>query len=328
MSPRIRTGLAALVVLALFGCPADDDDTSGSADDDSAGDDDTAGDDDISGDDDTTAPPMEPRFSVAVVADPHAYGGAENLQRLEAAVAWIETHAAERQIELVLILGDVTWNDGFDDARAALDELSMPYVPIIGDNEVHSDDEQAWEEAFASQFEALASELDGWRKAEMPVFHPDAEADVWFQNTAFDVQGVHFVGLDWAARGVDGILGEAGFLHDFDGGTFPWFEDEVAAAAEGAEESVIFFTHIPMHLGAFDLEQMAALTGVTGPAADLVYANLAGHVHVNAEVEVEDGGYTVFVTDAVWDDENTVRMIQVSGNGLRFEYEHELVIVP
>ena len=35
----------------------------------------------------------------------------------------------------------------------------------------------------------------------------------------------------------------------------------------------------------------------------------------------------MFVTDAVWDDDNTLRLVHVSGNGKRFEYTHEKVTV-
>ncbi len=322
-------GWRSLVILAALcwvGCPADVDDTTG--DDDTSADDDSAGDDDATGDDDTTEPPVEPLFSVAVMADPHVYSGTANLERLQSAVAWVEANAAAEEIELVLVLGDVAWNDGLTAARAALDELSMPYVPIIGDNEVHSDDEQAYHDAFDGHMASLDGVLDGFERADAPVWNPEAEMNSWFQNSAFEVQGLRFVGVDWCARGVDGILGEAGFLHDFEGGTFPWFVDGLSDLDGAPAESVILFSHIPMHLGAFDLEQMEALTGVTGPVADRVYANLAGHVHVNAEVEVGEGGYTVFVTDAIWDDELTVRLLRVAGNGHRFEFEHELIVIP
>ena len=34
------------------------------------------------------------------------------------------------------------------------------------------------------------------------------------------------------------------------------------------------------------------------------------------------------MTDAIFDDENTVRVIDVQGNDERFAYTHELVVVP
>ncbi len=310
-------------VLGGGGCPvvADDDDLTGD-------DDTTAADDDSAGDDDTTEPPVEPLYAVAVFADPHVSSSGVNEQRLGSAVDWVEANAAGEGIELVLVLGDIAWNDGLGPAREQLDALSVPWVPIIGDNEVQSDDEQAYHDAFDSHFESLPAVLDGFRRADAPVWNPEAEMDSWFQNSAFEVQGLHFVGVDWSARGIGGILGEAGQLNDIEGGTFPWFVDELSELEEAPLESVILFSHIPMHLGAFNLEQMEALTGVTDPVGDRVYANLAGHIHVNAEVEVEDGGYTVFVTDAIWDDELTIRLLRVAGNGARFEFEHELIVLP
>jgi hypothetical protein len=50
-------------------------------------------------------------------------------------------------------------------------------------------------------------------------------------------------------------------------------------------------------------------------------------MHLNATVEVEEGGYTAWVTDATWDDENTLRVVSVYSNGERQRYEQELVVL-
>ena len=83
---------------------------------------------------------------------------------------------------------------------------------------------------------------------------------------------------------------------------------------------------MPIFLGAFDADEMDAIEGVVAPYADQDYANLAGHIHFDYEQQSE--GFEVYATDAVWDDVKTVRMIQVSGNGEAYEYEHEIVVVP
>ena len=88
----------------------------------------------------TGCPPSEPPiFSFAVFADPHVYGGpsSENAQRLSRCVEWVNTHKddEDKLIELVFIVGDIGGN--FSTAKDILDGLTVPYLPIIGDNDVH-----------------------------------------------------------------------------------------------------------------------------------------------------------------------------------------------
>ncbi len=322
---NVSLALCGLFMLWLgAGCPG------AVVTDDDAADDDVADDDSSSpADDDDTAesPPMEFMFSVAVLADPHVTGPGGNEERLVQAVDWINGQPMDRNIQLVVILGDVAWNDGFEPAWAALDALNMPWAPVIGDNEVNSDDEQAWDEAFAYQYTVLSVAFEDFVKTEMPVHHPDADMDVWFNQFAFTHLGVRFVALDWCARGAEGVQTEMGDLHDFEGGTLPFLADDLAAFAPPTTDSLVMLSHIPMHLGGFDLEEMEALEAVLEPYTDALWANLAGHLHLDYEYEAADGLFWVYVTDAVWDDELTIRLIEVSGNGEAFEYAQELVVL-
>ena len=61
--------------------------------------------------------------------------------------------------------------------------------------------------------------------------------------------------------------------------------------------------------------------------SDRVAGAYSGHLHLDFEESVLDGGYEVFITDATWDDDNRVRVVEVWGNGERFEYTQELVTV-
>ena len=90
--------------------------------------------------------------------------------------------------------------------------------------------------------------------------------------------------------------------------------------------SVILLSHIPMMLGAFDHPEIDALEGLMLPAVDHVYANLAGHIHF--DMFSEEPGWEVYTTDATWDDDDTVRLIEVRRNGSERTYVHELVSVP
>lgn len=326
------SAVLALLLLAPLALPACGGPDGPSDDDDAASDDDTDPADDDTGpppDDDSAAPPFESLFTFAVVTDSHVTSEGENQARLAAAVAWIEQEAGPRGIELVLVTGDIAWGAGLDIARQTLDGLSVPYVPLMGDNEVQAGDDAAFEATFGPVHESLAGVLDDWRKAEVPVWHPEAGADVWLQNLSFTHRGVRFVGLDWCARGVSGIMGEIGAYDDIEDGTpaFLAAELEAVAATQGAE-GIVLASHIPMHDGAFVVDEMEALVALLAPHGDLVHANYAGHVHVSYEWSLADDGYEIHVTDATWDDEVDLRLVKVEGNGSSFAYTQELIAVP
>jgi len=270
-------------------------------------------------------------FSFAVLADPHISTGAENQERLAGAVDWINDSVAAESIELVVVVGDIGWGEGLPIARDLLDGLDIPYLPIIGDNEIHFGDEQYFDEVFAPQYALLADTFDGWRRGTIEAWNPVHEQTSWFQNTSFEYRGLRWIGLDWCSRDDNSLLSELAEVHDFEGGTWPFFADELGALAGEASDrtgDVLLFSHHPMHLGAFNEAQMADITGLTGATHGRIAGAWAGHLHLDAEVEVEEGGYTAWVTDAVWDDVNTVRLVRVYGDGERFEYSQELMLVP
>jgi hypothetical protein len=278
-------------------------------------------------DDSAAEAPLDLAFRYVVLADPHISDpSGEHLDRLDAAVDWINAEAAGRDLRLVLVVGDICWDDGVDAAKASLDRLAIPYVPLNGDNEVHLGSEQAYADAFAPVYEQLATTLDDWIMGPVQVTHPEY-GPAWLHNLAFTYEGIRFVGLDWVSRSDNSLLGEFGELNDFEGGTFPFFEAQVDAAA-GRLENVVLFGHMPMHLGAFDLEEMARIGGVTAPHADHVWADLAGHYHGSASETVTDAGYDLHVTDATWDDDVELRLVEVWSNQDRFAPGTETVIVP
>ena len=277
------------------------------------------------------APPVaEHVYSIAVVADPHITQPSERDERLAAVVDWIDTERDERKIELVMVVGDIGWSGGLEAAREILDELSVPYVPILGDNEVYTGDEERFDEVFSPVYASLEASFDDFERAPVEVWDPNREQTVWLQNVAFEHRGVQILGLDWVSR-AEGLMSEFAELHDFDDGTIEWFESQLDGLRSDRfadTEDTLLFSHHPMHLPSFDLAEMERLTSLTAPVADRVAAAFGGHYHFDAEERIEEGGYDVFVTDATWDDENTVRLVEVHGNGAAFELVQELIDVP
>lgn len=266
-------------------------------------------------------------FSFVVIADPHIEGTAEHSDRLQAAVDWIEAEKDARQIEVVVVVGDIGWGDGLVQSRELLDGLSMPYLPVLGDNEVHFDTGQPFDEVFGSRIEDLADTMSDWRRGPVEVFNTVHDQPSWMQNVAFVHRGLTFVALDWVSRSSSGVFGELAELNDFEGGTLPWFTNELGEFEEGRGEDILLFSHHPMHTPSFNLEQLEQLTRLTGPLEGRVAANWAGHYHVNFEEELKEGGYDVFVTDATWDDENTIRIVEVWSDGATHEFRQELIVL-
>jgi hypothetical protein len=269
-------------------------------------------------------------FTFVVIADPHITPGLENQERLAAAVAWLNDHAAEHRLELAVVVGDVGWGGGLPIAKALLDELDVPYLPLIGDNEVHVGEAEVFGQVFGPVWEALADQVDGMVSTTTQVDDPVNGEPTWLYNVALGYRGLRFVGLDWSSRSEGVLLGESADLHDFEGGTWPWFEAELGEVEPFDAEDVLLFSHHPMHLSpaGFDQAEMARIIGLTGPISGRVAGAWAGHLHLDYEERLPDAGYDVFVTDATWDDEVKVRLVEVWEADGRFTYEQELVLVP
>ena len=273
--------------------------------------------------------PYAPLFAFAAIADPHIYAtSGDHNDRLTKALDWIDAEAAGRGIELVLVLGDVGWGEGLQTSREPLDTLSVPYVPVIGDNEPHAGDDENFDSVFADARDTLASTYADYVEAAIPVWDEELQAELWLQNYAFThPSGLRFLVLDWASRDPDIVAGEMGDLHEIDGGTWGFFTEQVTSW-QGLDESLVMATHNPMILvpGGFYEDEDARVTAVTGEHATKVAMNLAGHLHGDHS-ETREAGYDLTVLDATWDDEISLLVVDVAGNDEGFLFTQELVVV-
>lgn len=271
---------------------------------------------------------LEEQFSFVVIADPHVTGPGEHARRLDDAVAWVNTQAST--VDFVVVLGDIAWGDGFPTAVTSLSALTVPWVPVMGDNEVQAEDEEAFALAFSDQIALLEDQLDGFEAVTGPVEHPDWGRPAWLQNLTFQHGPVRFVAADWSSRDLDTLWGETPDLHDFPGGTWPWLEDQLQAAQPGLSSSVVLLSHMPLFSGPGGLvvDEAAQVIETFAPHADLIWGNLAGHLHGNSDMVWDEAGIEVHVTDATWDDENMVRVVTVHANERRVAFSHALVEIP
>jgi len=264
-------------------------------------------------------------YSIILIADPHIVDGGEHRERLSKTVNWINENKDIDEIELVFVLGDVGWGDGLTIAKEELQKLSVPFVPVIGDNEVHFGDEMRFFDVFSDTYNDAALRFHGWNDSFSTVWNPLQEQESMFGNFSFSHRGIQYIGLDWAAR-VSGILGEMGDLHDFSGGSFPWLSEELAILSEN-DEPIFFLSHIPMYMnaGAFDIAEMDSLDTLLASYSDRIVRNFAGHYH--ADVENEQTHYDLVVIDAIWDDEIRFQRLNVRKDRDGFLFSHDLITI-
>jgi hypothetical protein len=330
--PRTWIVFAALSALTLAACgggadPADPIDAAVGLD--SAGDGSDAA-TDLPLDATVALPEAKGSFSFAILTDLHITDEGEFYQKSVAAVQWLNAHAAERQIQLVLVLGDIGYGEGVARSRDLLNQLSMPYVPIIGDNEFHHGDQELFDQVFSANDATVTQFLSHYERVPAPTTDPDGKV-YWFQSVAFDLGGVRFLGVDTGPRNDGQISGEQGDLHDFPGGTWPWFTQQIQGLGVRPKESVVLFSHNPLHLfpGGLDVNEMARMNALVSPVGDLVYGAFGGHYHFDWQDVQKDAGYETFVTASPWAGEKVrLRLVTVTGQGDHFAYQHELVDVP
>jgi len=263
-------------------------------------------------------------FSFAVLADPHIAGSPDATKRLAKCVGWLNRHRERERLAFVSVVGDIAWGKGNTErAKKLLDRLSVPYLPVIGDNEVETGYAKEFNRVFGPHLDGLTGKLDGFRRAPVPVKAPGSDRELFLQNFSFDHGGVHFIGLDWVTR----KGGESADLHDFPGGTFRWWGKDVERVASRKKRSVVLFSHLPMHVNylieVFSEEEQARVEKRIAAWKGALYACFAGHYHMKW-VEMRPG-YRLYVTDAVWDDTISIRMVRVYKGEDGFDYKQRVV---
>jgi hypothetical protein len=266
------------------------------------------------------------QYSVIVLADPHVSQVGEHQERLQRTVEWINTHREEEDIRLVFILGDVGWGEGLQLAHDTLKDLTVPHVPVIGDNEVHFGDEMRFFSVFSDVFNSAAEWSTDWHDSFSTVWNPELEQDSTFGNFSFSFEGIRYIGLDWASRHSGSILGEMGDTHPFEGGTLPWLTQELSYLSSD-HEPIFFVSHIPMYMnaGAFDIYEMEEVEGLVSAYSDRIHTNFAGHYHSDSEHSLDY--YDLVVVDAIWDDEIRFQKLNIQKLGREYSFSRELVTI-
>jgi len=255
--------------------------------------------------------PEEP-FSFVIIADPHIDGNEDHRAKLEKAVDCIIAYRESYNIELVFVVGDIAWGGSaegshLDIAKTILDDLNdagIPYLPLIGDNEVQSGFEEEFDIVFSEQYQYLAGFLNNWQRAPTPV------SGKYLQNFSFDHKFCHFACADFASREAGD---EGGELHDFAGGSWPWIKDDISHCLKTAQENIVIATHIGMFRTGvetadqylFSKSEMNEIKSFITGYRNYVDTNYSGHVHQNWWMPVMSSFrflYHARTTDETWYD--------------------------
>jgi len=293
----------------------------------------------------TTSAGYGETFSFAIIADPHINGNVDHKAKFISAVDWIINNKDKNDIQLVFVVGDIAWGGYRSErnlkiARAILERLNhagIPYIPVIGDNEIQRRCEKEFEDTFNKQYQYLRSVLGNWRKAPTPV---DGQ---YLQNFSFDYKGCHFVSCDFNSRKSDD---EGGELHDFAGGSWPWFKHDIKTCPKARKENIVIITHIGMFRTGFasadeflfSQDEMNRIKSFLFDYREYIDSNYAGHIHQNWHSVVWSGLFTtiyhVRTTDETWQcrqwpeaDEKgvTIRLVKVNSDGNTVSYSQHLI---
>jgi 3',5'-cyclic AMP phosphodiesterase CpdA len=224
-------------------------------------------------------------------------------QRLRKSVNWINRHADSLRIRFVMVTGDLTDSgekSEFLKCREILNDLQVPYIPLIGNHDVwpYTRSEEApdalgdrffngvFDEAIAAHVAYFSRWDDGTRQKE--IVHPETGNKHQFQNFSFSFNGYRFIATDFgtrrhAGRGEPGV-GPSADLHDFTGGSFPWFGQQLLKAAQ-EDKAVFVFSHWPLmkepirfHF-AFDGNEYGTLAELLFPYGQKLSTWFSGHIH-------------------------------------------------
>ena len=310
---------------------------------------------------------IQEKWSFAIITDLHIgrgypdYGGPGYndgdtgqdyylTERLRKVVEWINDNKSKYNIKFVIVLGDISDSGEYSEFKKAkdiLDNLDIPYVPVIGNHDVWPYTDECEENAsvsyfmdvFKDQFENLTNDprFNLRLQSNIP-FEPTPE---YFVNYNFTYNGVNFVVLDFNSRMAawgHGVMPWAANIPE----TINWLNKSLN---EHKGEPAIIISHHPFTYSpsAFIRPDLREIKDIIIKSNAKVLANFAGHIHgfnrfvaqydhfLDANTEYTDMDiFSAITTEALMVGANEIRPKGVKGvirivnvSDISIEYEAE-----
>ncbi|MCS6819255.1 MAG: metallophosphoesterase [Chitinophagales bacterium] len=228
------------------------------------------------------------------------------LHRLQMVVQWLQQHAKNLNIRLVIFSGDLTDSgekSEFLRFRQTASLLNIPYIPLIGNHDVWSynyygkEDDRArgdslMNEIFAPAFENIAEPF---------VWIADNRNNIWYdlesksicylQNFVLQYDNLRWIFLDfnprYHVRKPEPGIGPEAQLHEGENGTLDFLSNALADANNHSKKVFLVSHHPPLWslIGkkhAFSAKEKRTLAKILRPYRKIILGWLAGHIHRNA----------------------------------------------
>ena len=265
-------------------------------------------------------------YTFALLSDIHIGDiGANALGRARSAVAKINQLAANvsTNLQAVFITGDLTNSampSQYETVRDILDNLTVPYFPIIGNhdqwlyNSTWEDSAPVGDQLFARIFGKILNQSTIINYPNGTVWNPTHQYQSWFQNYRLQIHNNIFLALDWNSRhhavaslGYKGSMPGAD-LYDFQGGTFRWLEEQLHEIDQQSA-TIVLLQHqpfrapfpVPGEIYAFGEGDRLRIEHLLREHSSLHYFGVfAGHFHMWSDGKAFDNmpKFRQFETDA------------------------------
>ena len=229
--------------------------------------------------------------------------------RLRKAVQWINQHAQEKNIKFVVISGDMTDSgekSEFQMSKKILDELTIPYVPLIGNHDIwpyvryqneapYACGDSVMNEVFADVYESNRLFFDNWNDGTrlQRIYNPESSHEHYLQNLSFEYDGFVFYALDFNPRyhvnKAEPGIGPEAQLMDWTNGTFRWWKNELQNNTHLRNKNVCFFSHHPATNNllfvlsgfVFDFDEYNKIINMLTPYKQHLALWMTGHIHLD-----------------------------------------------
>jgi predicted phosphodiesterase len=256
-------------------------------------------------------PRVDSQYTFAILSDIHIGESHASTTNTMAAVEKINSLITERNIKFVFITGDLTSSSYYTQwpaAKKILNQLNVPYLPIIGNHDIWPYN-STWEapapngdvlfaKTMADDLNNVTIGSSWFYNTDGPVWDPTYGVESYFQNFEIKIGRLVFYGLDWNSRrhalSVLGYKGSmpGGSLYDFPGGTFQWLQQRLKLLSSSPDQfnQVVFLQHQPFRtpwwgpswLMTFTSEEKAKFRSMISNImpVEKYWGVFAGHFHI------------------------------------------------